>query len=180
MTKAEIRTRIAERRATFSAESLKARSLAVLDQLRALEPFRTARTIGAYMPLAGEVDITPLLHIPEKTVYIPAFDEKAGLYRMARLTPELKPGRFGIPEPGKPAFASGEMLDLILVPGVAFDRQGGRIGRGGGFYDRILPLYRALRIGVCFDFQCLDRIPAEPHDCQMDWLAAETFILNPG
>ena len=130
------------------------------------------------MPLADEVNIAPLFQTPGKTFYIPAFDEATGIYRMARLTAELKKGRFGIPEPAVPVFAAGDELDLIVVPGVAFDRAGRRIGRGGGFYDRLLPQYRAVRAGICFDLQCLKTIPAEEHDIQMNLVATETKILK--
>lgn len=181
-----------------------------------LELFKQAKTIGAYMPLPDEVDVTPLfgfgspLRSPsfggqaaggvappvgsesrgranspsepqlqrEKVFYIPAFDEALGSYRMAKYTPELKKGKFGIPEPENPIWAEADELDLILVPGVAFDRAGGRIGRGGGFYDRLLPQYNAIRAGICFDFQCLEKIPSEPHDGLMDVLITESKILK--
>ncbi len=97
---------------------------------------------------------------------------------MARWTLELKKGRFGIPEPAEPVFAAEDELDLILVPGVAFDRVGRRVGHGGGFYDRLLPQYRVSRAGICFDFQCLGAVPAEEHDIRMNWVVTETQILK--
>lgn len=144
------------------------------------------------MPLPEEVNITSLFQCLELSFFIPAFDESLGGYRMAKYTPELKKGKFGIPEPERPVWAGPDELDLILVPGVAFDTAGGRIGRGGGFYDRLLPQYRAVRVGICFDFQCLephcigahsffqglDGLPIEPHDCRMDWLITESKILK--
>jgi len=75
-------------------------------------------------------------------------------------------------------FATKDELDLIIVPGVAFDRAGGRVGRGGGFYDRLLPQYSALRAGICFDFQYLEAVPAEEHDIRMDWVVTDTRILK--
>jgi 5-formyltetrahydrofolate cyclo-ligase len=81
-------------------------------------------------------------------------------------------------EPAVPVFGVEDELDLIIVPGVAFDLAGRRIGRGGGFYDRLLPQYRAVRAGICFDFQCLETIPAEEHDIQMDLLVTERQILK--
>jgi 5-formyltetrahydrofolate cyclo-ligase len=176
MTKAEIRRHIATLRPDF--QTLEKMSLAVIERFQTLEIFKSARAVGAYMPLADEVDVTPLFQALEKTFYIPAFDEALGMYRMARLTAELKKGHFGIPEPAVPDFAGENEIDLILVPGVAFDRAGRRIGRGGGFYDRILPQYRAARAGICFDFQCLEPLPAEKHDVQMNWLGTETQILK--
>jgi 5-formyltetrahydrofolate cyclo-ligase len=201
--KNEIRRQIAVRRPDL--QTLENLSIAVIKKFQTLECFQSARAIGAYMPLPDEVDITPLpgfgsaggvalpinrephgganspgepLPLHRKSFYIPAFDNDAGLYRMARLTPELIKGRFGIPEPAKPVFAAEDELDLLIVPGVAFDRAGGRIGRGGGFYDRLLPQYSAVRVGVCFEFQCVGKVPDEEHDVRMNWLVTEKRILK--
>jgi 5,10-methenyltetrahydrofolate synthetase len=176
MTKAEIRAQIAERKRSF--QCLEALSAVAVKKFQGLEIFKTAKTIGAYMPLPDEVDVRPLFETPNKVFYIPAFDEASGGYRMARLTTELRKGRFGILEPTAPVFAAEDELDLIIVPGVAFDRAGHRIGRGGGFYDRLLPQYRAVRAGICFGFQCLETIPAQEHDIRMDWVVTETQILK--
>lgn len=186
------------------SQPLETLSAAAVKKFQTLELFRAARTIGAYMPLADEVDIRPLfafssaggIALPTKTdakggasspgdppckekfFFIPAFDESSGSYRMARMTTEFKKGRFGILEPAIPVFATEDDLDLIIVPGVAFDCAGRRIGRGGGFYDRLLPQYRAPRGGLCFDFQCFKTIPDETHDIRMNFLVTETRILN--
>jgi 5-formyltetrahydrofolate cyclo-ligase len=195
MTKAEIRAQIAEQKKI--SQCLEALSVAAVKTFQGLEIFKTARAVGAYLPLPDEVDVRPLFETPNKLFYIPAFDEASGGYRMARLTTELKKGRFGILEPAGPVFAVEDELDLIIVPGVAFDRTGHRIGRGGGFYDRLLPQYRAVRAGICFGFQCLplpsvaalhpqglsrfarvETVPAQEHDIRMDWVATETEILK--
>lgn len=176
MTKTEIRKQIAERKKNF--QGLEKLSAEILERFQYLEHFRRAKAIGAYMPLSGEVDVSPLFQRLEKNFYIPAFDEIAGSYRMARLTTELRKGRFGIQEPAVPVFAAADEVDLIIVPGVAFDLAGGRVGRGGGFYDRLLPQYRAMRIGICFDFQCLENVPVDQHDVRIDRLVTESKILN--
>ncbi|MBI9019876.1 MAG: 5-formyltetrahydrofolate cyclo-ligase [Verrucomicrobia bacterium] len=179
MTKAEIRAQIAEKRPDF--QTLEKLSAAVVKKFQTLELFQQAKTVGVYIPLPDEVDITPLFQwletncVGAQTFYIPAYDEALGVYRLAEYSGELKKGKFGIPEPANPIFAPEE-IDLILVPGVAFDHSGNRIGRGGGFYDRLLPQYRAVRAGICFGFQCLERIPAEPHDCKMNLIVTESLI----
>lgn len=178
MTKTEIRAQIAETKKTLDSHTLEKMSAAVVHKFQTWEVFRSARAVGAYMPMPDEVDITPLFQCLDKTFYIPAFDESSGGYRMARLPAELKKGRFGILEPAVPAFATEDELDLILVPGVAFDRAGHRIGHGGWFYDRLLPQYRAMCAGICFDFQCLEAVPAEEHDVRMNWVVTETQILK--
>ncbi len=179
--KNKIRQQVAELRPDF--QTLELLSEQIVKKFQGLELFQQAKTVGAYIPLPDEVDITPLFsfdsfvaqdrQLQEKTFYIPAFDEASGGYRLAELTPELKPGKFGIPEPEDPVFAPEE-LDLIIMPGVAFDRAGHRLGRGGGFYDRLLPQYHATRLGICFEFQCLESIPSESHDCNVDLLITES------
>jgi len=171
MTKSDIRKQIAASRPDF--QTLEKMSAAIVEKFQTLELFQQAKTVGAYMPLPDEVDITPLFQPLEKQFYIPAFDETSGGYRLAEYTAELKKGKFGIPEPTNPVFAPEE-LDLIIVPGVAFDHAGHRLGRGGGFYDRLLPQYQAVRVGICFDFQCLENVPAEPHDCNIDLLITKS------
>ncbi|MBC8207183.1 MAG: 5-formyltetrahydrofolate cyclo-ligase [Kiritimatiellales bacterium] len=186
MTKAEIRNQISALRPDF--QCLEKMSAAVVEKFQTLELFQQAKAIGAYMPLPDEVDIAPFFQGLEHQLYIPAFDETIGSYRMAKYTPELKAGKFGILEPVDPVFAEQGEIDLIIVPGIAFDQTGRRIGRGGGFYDRLLPQYNAVRAGICFDFQCLpvlsdegvevEELPVEPHDCVMDLLITESRILK--
>lgn len=174
--KNELRRFIAAQRPDF--QTLEKLSAAVVRKFQTLEVFRAARAVGAYMPRPDEVDITPLFDRLEKTFFIPAFDEASGSYRMARLTAELKKGRFGILEPAVPDFSAEDGLDLIIVPGVAFDLAGRRVGRGGGFYDRLLPQYPSVRAGICFDFQCLEAVPAEEYDARMDLAVTEKRVLK--
>jgi len=175
-TKSDIRRQIVRQRPDF--QTLEKLSAAAVKKFQGSEIFCAARAVGVYMPLADEIDVTPLFQCLEKIFYIPAFDDVSGGYLMARLTAGLKKGRFGILEPAVPVFAAEDELDLIIVPGVAFDRAGHRIGRGGGFYDRLLPQYRAVRAGICFGFQCLKTVPAQAHDIRMDWVVTETEILK--
>ena len=88
---------------------------------------------------------------------------------------EIPAGRFGIREPGSGSPAiSLHRIDLVLVPGLAFDERGNRLGRGRGDYDRLLEGVRAIKCGVGFDSQLHAEIPVEPHDILLD------CILTPG
>jgi 5-formyltetrahydrofolate cyclo-ligase len=230
MTKADIRKTVAAEKTTLTSEELEKKSAVLIEHLQRLDLFRSAQTIGAYIPLPGEVNVRPLFErgstggvalpedidaigranspseplsrnggsaggiaLPEtagtidkanssskplKQFFIPAFDETLDSYRMARYTPELKKGRFGIPEPEQPVWAAPDEIRLILVPAIAFDRAGGRLGRGGGFYDRLLPLYSAQRLGIGFSFQLLDAVPSEEHDIRMNALLTEKEFLG--
>lgn len=130
-------------------------------------------TILCYWPLPDEVDIRPLINclVAEgTTVLLPKVtdDVTMTLHRYTS-TEDLAEGAFHIMEPtGKP-FADWQQIDTILVPGVAFDAAGHRLGRGRGYYDRFLATCRqARKVGVCFPFQRVKEVPVEEHDVRMD------------
>lgn len=91
-------------------------------------------------------------------------------------------GKYHIPEPVGPLFTDYASIDLALIPGMAFDAFGHRLGRGKGYYDRLLshPAFASIpKIGVCYDFQLLPAVPSLPHDCMMDSLiVVPTHIHN--
>lgn len=130
-------------------------------------------TILCYWPLPDEVDIRPLINrlVAEgTTVLLPKVtgDVTMTLHRYTS-SEDLAEGAFHIMEPtGKP-FADWQQIDTILVPGVAFDAAGHRLGRGRGYYDRFLATCRqARKVGVCFPFQRVKEVPVEEHDVRMD------------
>lgn len=89
---------------------------------------------------------------------------------------DLAPGYKGIPEPAAPAPTAPE-ADVIVVPGVAFTAGGTRLGYGGGFYDRYLAEATGTRIGLCYDFQIVEDLPAGPHDIPMDRIVTEARVI---
>ena len=89
----------------------------------------------------------------------------------------MKQGAFGIWEPADDTAVDPSLLEWIVVPGVAFDRRMNRLGRGKGYYDRLLRQTPARKIGICYGLQLVDEIPAEPHDIQMDLIITENDII---
>ena len=139
--------------------------------------WQTAHCIFAFVPRSDEPDILPLLRsalAEGKTLALPQFEKNSGIYRGAIIRDfnnDLSPGHYGIPEPV--AHCTGlenQSVDLTLVPGMAFDSQGWRLGRGKGFYDRLLPSISGQRCGVAFDHQWVESVPHEPLDQKMDWI----------
>lgn len=127
------------------------------------------RTVAVYSPLPGEVDLSAvILRRPDLRWVYPKI---CGHDLTFHLGETRTPGPFGILEPaaGLPEVPLQE-IDAFLCPGLAFDRSGGRLGRGRGFYDRLLAKSRpaALKAGVCFDFQIVPDTFSEPHDIPMD------------
>jgi 5-formyltetrahydrofolate cyclo-ligase len=90
----------------------------------------------------------------------------------------LQLGAFQIEEPQGDEVSDISDIELIVVPGIAYDRRGNRVGRGKGYYDRLLTSTRATKIGVGYDFQLVDEIDAEPHDVLMDVIVTEHELIH--
>ena len=161
-------------------EQLARMSEAVVEKLHGMMESRNVRTVMAYWPLKDEVDIRPLIdRLVEqgRTVVLPkVLDDETMELRRYTSRDDLREGAFHIMEPVGELFTDYEAIDVALVPGMAFDAAGHRLGRGKGYYDRFLaehlapcPLPLAPRlIGVCFPFQRVAEVPSEEHDVCMD------------
>jgi 5-formyltetrahydrofolate cyclo-ligase len=147
--------------------------------------WKQAQSIFFYAPLAEELDIWPLVGdslAAGKVVCLPRFDSVAGRYAACQIrnaTSDVVSGQFSIREPATHCVAVPlNRLDLVLVPGVAFDLRGHRLGRGKGFYDQLLESVRGLKCGVAFDEQIVTEIPVEPHDVSVDCILTPTRWLE--
>ncbi len=156
-------------------ESLSARIVAAL---RAWPLWQSAASLSAFAALPGEPDI--LSPWPDgKLLSLPRVEAGSIAMHLVRSPYELDPGKFGILEPSIQAPASEGPWDLILVPGLAFDRCGGRLGRGRGYYDRFLAQHpETVRVGICFDEQVVQELPLEPHDLRLNALVTPSGILH--
>lgn len=141
--------------------------------------FKDAHHILTYSSLPDELQSTQYLNLWKKTksIYLPRVNQN-----FLEILPatQTTTGAFNIDEPIGNNIISTSILQLIIVPGIAFDLNGTRIGRGKGFYDRLLNSTNALKIGVGYDFQLFDSIPSECHDVPMDAIITpnNTIILN--
>lgn len=140
----------------------------------------SARTILFFAPLPDELDVWPVLELSlalGTTCALPFFDAEKKTYGarvLNRLATDIVPGKFGVREPAAScAEIPLSQFDLVLVPGMAFDLKGNRLGRGQGFYDRLLQAASGVKCGICYDGQLLGEIPTEPHDSKVN------FILTP-
>ncbi len=148
-------------------------SKAVIEQLaHELQNLPKSRIVAAYMALPGEVDLSELFgQVDKEWVFPRVRGENLSFYRVKNVDQEMQVGAFGIIEPKDGLDEVGvKQVDIFLCPGIGFDRSGGRMGRGKGFYDRMLENARpsALKMGVCFPFQVVDEIVMESHDVRMD------------
>jgi 5-formyltetrahydrofolate cyclo-ligase len=182
MDKAALRREVLARRAALTDRA--SRSMAVEARVRSLAGFESARTLASYVGVGEEVATVALLELAlsrEVTVAVPWRDgNDLHLARIQSLS-ELVPVSFGLLEP-PPGLARSPArvlaprdAGLLLIPGVAFDRQGGRLGHGKGFYDRLLE--RAgpgpLRVALCFECQLVDRVPMVAGDEPVDLVVTE-------
>lgn len=171
----QLRRTLRERRAALADGLVRAISAEVCAAVAALPAFTRARRVALYAPVRGEVDPTALRHqLHDRgadVAYPRVVSTVPPLLAFGRVAPgeALAAGRFGIPEPRAAGTADPTALDLIFVPGIAFARDGHRLGFGHGYYDRALAdAPQALRIGLCHDFQLVDHLPPRPGDEPVD------------
>ena len=162
---------------SISPERRALESSQLRDRLNASDIWHAAKSVLFFAPLAGEPDLWLLLEealTTGKAVALPRFEAATQSYvpcRIRNLQADLQIGKFGIREPAAhcPIMPLNQ-LDLTLVPGVAFDLSGRRLGRGKGFYDRLLHSVRGATCGLAFYEQIVDAIPVEPHDIRLNYI----------
>ena len=163
-----------------------AASAAIAARILERADFRAAQAVLLTLPFGSEWDTVAVMRAAlaaGRTVAVPRVDKESRMLELHAITdPEcdVVAGYRDIPEP-LPAcpLVSRETIDFVLVPGVAFDRLGRRLGYGGGYYDRLLPLLspRATRVAGAFDVQLVDRVPAAPHDIAVGVIVTESREL---
>jgi 5-formyltetrahydrofolate cyclo-ligase len=175
MNKDDIRSRVKARKSLLSASEKAAAALAVFNRLEQSAAFALADKILLYHSLPDELSTIEFLDkwAGRKSFYLP---------RVCGVNLEILPydrahmahGAFNIEEPQGDDVADISQIELIVVPAIAYDRRGNRVGRGKGYYDRLLAETSATKVGVGYDFQLLDEeIPAEPHDVAVDMVITD-------
>ncbi len=177
--KRALRKEIQVRLQALMPERIRAQSHQACDLLEHQRVWQAARSVLFYAPMPGELDIWRLVVTAldaGKTAALPRFNE--GRYvacSVRNLIEDVARGHFGIREPAETcAEVPLNRLDLVLVPGIAFDLQGRRLGRGKGHYDRILAAVRGKTCGVAFDQQVVAEVPVEPHDVGLNCILTPT------
>lgn len=154
-----------------SSDMQKQYSAKILAALEAHPAFRAANTVLLYHSLKDEVDTHDFIRkwSNKKQILLPVVVGNELELRLYTGPEDMQISNYGIEEPMGEAYTDYESIDFIVVPGVAFDQKGNRLGRGKGYYDRLLPhIPSAYKAGICFPFQLVEEVPAEPHDIRMD------------
>ena len=186
--KRALRETVLGRRDGLAGGERRAAGAALTARLSALPAVAAASAVLCFASFRSEVDTTPFMAWCRRRGVAVGLPVIVGPHHMEAFAVDdprrdLAPGRFGIPEPrpGLPAVEPAT-FDVVIVPGSAFDCDGGRMGYGGGFYDTFLSRMRddALRIGVCFEVQVVDEVPRESHDLCVDLLVTEDRTIATG
>lgn len=185
--KDELRRAMRERRLSLSADQARTSAARAAAHLATLPEWAAARTVALYAPVRGELDTAPLareLRARGATVCYPCMAPGHRLLAFHAVDDEalLSPNRLGIPEPGDAApLVAAEALDLIVVPGLAFDTAGGRLGWGRAYYDTTLAAApRATRVGYAYSFQLVPAVPVTAEDARVDYVCTEAGVRATG
>jgi len=179
--KVQLRREIRAALAKLSPEECAAGSRSLLERLKEQVIWTNARSVLLFVPVGSEPDIRPLIGealAQGKTVALPRHVDTGDFYEPRVIrdpASELHPGWLGVPEPGPMCtIFPANQLDFALVPGIGFSLDGGRLGRGKGYYDRLLAEVHGLKCGVAFDCQVLSGVPVEPHDVRLNCILTPT------
>lgn len=172
MDKKALRAWVRQRKNECSPAERERQSERIMARLERDPRFAAAKRVLIYWPLPDEVSTCGLIrkYRDEKRFFLPVMrGEELEIRPFAGEEALRCENALGVREPGpcERVWEIGEM-DLVVVPGLAFDRKGNRLGRGKGYYDRLLKGYEGHKLGIGFDFQLLDAVPADAHDVRMD------------
>ena len=187
--KATIRREIIIKRNSISPDAKKIKDQAIHDRLQSLDEFNDAKTLLVYASFRSEVDTENIIRnalAKHRNIVLPRVEKYSETLRLFKIAAwsDLEPGCWGIPEPQM--IPSGEMkvenIDLVVVPGVAFDQDCNRIGYGKGYYDKLLSSRKTnvhpLIIGLAYEEQIVRSIPFKPHDMKMDLIITDKRIIH--
>lgn len=170
--KTELRRFMRTQLARISPAAAATASESIRTSIPSLPRWQEARVVAAFAALPGEPDLYPFDWRHSKTILLPRVDGESLVFHAVTDPKQLKPGAFGVhePDPTLCPITDPATADIVFVPGLAFAADGHRLGRGRGYYDRLLATLpeSVLRVGVCFNCQLVDSIPQEPHDESVD------------
>ena len=180
--KNQIKDLMLEKRNSLPKEEITEKSKKIENNLFNLSQFKKSKLAMFFVSFNSEVNTHEMIKksLQNKKVAVPKVlqheIEPSIILDVDSLVPS---GKFGILEPIEAMKIAYKNIDLVLVPGIAFDNEGHRIGYGFGYYDKFLKkVPKAVKIGLCFDFQIVDKIPHEEHDVAVDFVITEARVLE--
>lgn len=183
--KAAIRKTILAARAGLDAETVGENSARIMERLTGLDAYRRSRHLLVYLSFDNEVRTDALIRealAAGKTVYVPRVDARRHRLEVVRIEslddPAFEINRFGIREPAARNPEPASVLQFAVVPGLAFDERGGRVGFGAGYFDGLLREFGGFAVAVAFEFQVLDQVPQEDGDVPVQAIVTENRTIN--
>jgi 5-formyltetrahydrofolate cyclo-ligase len=179
MDKTELRRQFKAFRENLAPDEVAAASAAICQRLVGWSLLQNARQVLTYLAFRNELNLCSLIDRLPGIRWAAPRVHQGGIVLHPYDPDRLVRHRFGMlePAPDLPVIAPQE-IDLVLVPGVGFDRHGGRIGFGGGYYDRFLPTTPALRVGIAYDLCLAESLPVTEYDQRMDWVVTPTQLIH--
>ncbi len=182
MEKAKIREVNKLKRAEMVKIEVNEKSEKIADYILSGEIYKNSASVMLYMPIGNEVKMDKIInraYLDSKKVVFPVTDEKNNITpHYARRDTQFSTGLYSVQEPDNSETARLDEIDIVIVPGIAFDRKGNRVGFGKGCYDGFLRDVNAVKIGVCYEFQICHKIFADPYDIKMDYIICEKGIIK--
>ena len=178
-----LRTQVRTLRKELSDQERTQKNNAIQTQIAKLPEFQAAKTVLFYVSMNEEAGTHDIIkkYLDKKRIVVPTIQKEAKEFQVFHLTDwkELEPGVFGILEIHHQNRIPHPLndIDLIIVPGVAFDHRGYRLGYGGGYYDSLLMIYPKPTIGLAYECQLVDEVPCDPHDLPVDKIITENQII---
>ena len=181
--KNEIRNRYKELRRGISETEVREMSRLAAQVFLDSDLYKNSRIIMLYIPLRNETDTKDIIKKAfedGKVLVFPITERENGEITpyFAEKDTVFKKGNFSVFEPCDTQMADPEKIDVVIVPGIAFDKSGNRIGFGKGCYDKFLKSTKAVRIGYCYEAQLCEEIPADGLDERMDWIITEKGLIE--
>ena len=183
LTKKFLRRKYIDLRKKLPPKVVSLKSKEITKRLFTNSGFADKNYILAYLPVNNEVEtrhIITYLFKNKKKVFVPCLRTSDHTYHFCQLTSfkNLEFGPYKILQPKNHRIIDARQLEAAILPGVAFDKKGVRLGYGKGVYDKLLANFRGLKIGLAYDFQVVDRLPREKHDLVMDIIVSEKRMLE--
>lgn len=182
MKKQELRNEMRAKREKLEPVEVKSKSAVICRRFMETDLYKQSKCIAIYLSIRNEVDLSLLIEhafIEQKRLCVPITDAKKDEIFLSEIfeSEAFIQGAFGIREPQKTRRIEPKEVDLMLVPGLAFDFAGGRVGWGRAFYDRLIGQTNALLVGIGYEFQLCGAVEIEEHDRKMDYILTESELV---
>lgn len=178
--KQQIRDEMLKKRNELDSSKAKEKSSEIIKKVCLLKEFKESKVIHCYISNGKEVETLNFIKgiCNNKKIVVPYFVNNCLESSIFKESDQLKKGNFDFLEPSKPENFPKKDINLIIIPGIAFDKKGNRIGYGKGCYDKFLDQIPAKKIALAYDFQIVDNIPEEEHDVKVDCIITEDRVIR--